>query len=182
MRGRREAIAAVYSDAFAQLGDLVELPVVEEGVRSAWHLYPLRTAGAGRTARDQLIRDLEELGIGTSVHFGPIHLSSYARQRMGFRGGEFPISEDAYLARPVTAVVRGHVRRGRREGHGICHGTGPPLCLASRGCVLNATAPYSPCRLLRPAWMRLFLRPLPPCWKSGHGGRQAARRPNERWI
>jgi dTDP-4-amino-4,6-dideoxygalactose transaminase len=108
MRGRREAIAAVYSDAFAQLGDLVELPVVEEGVRSAWHLYPLRTAGAGRTGRDQLIRDLEELGIGTSVHFGPIHLSSYAMQRMGFRGGEFPISEDAYsrvLSLPLYAAM-----------------------------------------------------------------------------
>jgi UDP-sulfoquinovose synthase len=108
MRARREAIAAAYSSAFADLGDLVELPVVEEGVRSAWHLYPLRTAGSARTARDQLIKDLGDLGIGTSVHFGPIHLTSYAREQMGFRGGEFPMSEDAYsrvLSLPLYAAM-----------------------------------------------------------------------------
>ena len=54
MRARRTAIASRYSAAFAALGDLVELPPVEEGVRSAWHLYPLRLAGDARDMRDQL--------------------------------------------------------------------------------------------------------------------------------
>jgi UDP-sulfoquinovose synthase len=106
IRARREAVAARYSAAFATLGDLVELPVVEEGVRPAWHLYPLRLAGGARHSRDQLFKDLEELGIGSSVHFTPIHLTSYIGERMGFQGGEFPVAEDTYsrvLSLPLYA-------------------------------------------------------------------------------
>lgn len=94
MRGRRTAIASRYCAAFAALGDLVELPPVTEGVRSAWHLYPLRLAGEARDMRDQLAAGLHGLGIGTSVHFAPVHLSAHFRERLGFRGGEFPASED----------------------------------------------------------------------------------------
>ena len=96
MRARREAIAARYTEALSTLGDLVELPAVEEGVRSAWHLYPIRLAGAARQGRDQLIEDLDACGIGASVHFIPLHLMSHYRKRYGFRGGEFPVCEDAY--------------------------------------------------------------------------------------
>ena len=129
MRGRRTTIATHYSTAFASLGDLVELPTVEEGVRSAWHLYPLRLAGDARSGRDQLAELLQRQGIGTSVHFMPLHLSAHLRERLGFRGGEFPVSEDAYsrvlslplysamtdadvdrVARAVTALISDYVR------------------------------------------------------------------------
>ena len=46
--------------------------------------------------RDQLADDLNRLGIGTSVHFIPLHLTAHFRRCFGFRGGEFPASEDAY--------------------------------------------------------------------------------------
>jgi UDP-sulfoquinovose synthase len=94
MRARRTAIAGRYSAAFAALGDLMELPAVRDGIRSAWHLYPLRLAGEARDRRDQLAEDLDRLGIGTSVHFVPVHLTAHFRERLGFRGGEFPASED----------------------------------------------------------------------------------------
>jgi dTDP-4-amino-4,6-dideoxygalactose transaminase len=109
LRARRTAIAARYSEAFAGLGNLVELPQVEDGMRSAWHLYPLRLAGAARLARDQLVEDLAGVGIGTSVHFVPIHLTSHFRTRSGFRGGEFPACEDAcsrVLSLPLYAELR----------------------------------------------------------------------------
>jgi dTDP-4-amino-4,6-dideoxygalactose transaminase len=108
MRLRRTAIALRYSTAFAELGNLVELPTVEEGVRSAWHLYPLRLASDARLCRNQLIDDLNELGIGTSVHFIPVHLSPHFREHRGFRGGEFPICEDAYsrlLSLPLYSAM-----------------------------------------------------------------------------
>ena len=108
MRARRAAIATRYSEALATLGDLVELPTVEEGVRSAWHLYPLRLAGPAREQRDRLVEQLRERGIGTSVHFIPLHLTPHARGRFGFRGGEFPVSEDAYsrvLSLPLYSAM-----------------------------------------------------------------------------
>lgn len=95
MRAQRARIAARYSETLAGLGDLAELPAVAEGVRPAWHLYPLRLAGDARHARDQLITDLHQRGIGTSVHFIPLHMTSHIRRRYGFRGGEFPVCEDA---------------------------------------------------------------------------------------
>ena len=108
IRRRRGAIAARYGEAFAALGDLVELPTVANGMRSAWHLYPLRLAGAARLRRDQLIEDLDRLGIGTSVHFTPLHLTSHFRQRFGYSGGEFPVCEDSYsrmLSLPLYAAM-----------------------------------------------------------------------------
>ena len=110
MRARRTAIADRYCAAFAALGDLVELPPVKEGVRSAWHLYPLRLAGEARNMRDQLAAGLHRLGIGTSVHFAPLHLSAHFRERLGFRGGEFPASEDAssrVLSLPLYPAMSG---------------------------------------------------------------------------
>jgi dTDP-4-amino-4,6-dideoxygalactose transaminase len=108
MRARRAVIADRYTSAFTVLGDLVELPGVKEGTRSAWHLYPLRLAGKVRKMRNQLAEDLNRLGIGTSVHFIPLHLSAHFRQCFGFRGGEFPASEDAYsrvLSLPIYPAM-----------------------------------------------------------------------------
>jgi UDP-sulfoquinovose synthase len=108
IRARREALAARYGKALAPLGDLVELPTVTEGMRSAWHLYPLRLAGAARHGRDQLVADLSRRGIATNVHFIPVHLTTHFRQRFGFRGGEFPACEDAYsrvLSLPLYAAL-----------------------------------------------------------------------------
>ena len=96
IRARRTAIAGRYTAAFTALGDLVELPTVQDGRQSAWHLYPLRLAGRARNMRDQLADDLDRLGIGTSVHFIPLHLSVHFRECFGFRSGDFPASEDAF--------------------------------------------------------------------------------------
>lgn len=107
-RSRRVAIAARYTEALAALGDLVELPTVAEGMRSAWHLYPVRLAGAARHSRDRFIENLGQRGIGTSVHFVPLHLTSHFRQRYGFRGGEFPACEDVgsrVLSLPLYAAM-----------------------------------------------------------------------------
>ena len=73
MRGRRTTIATHYSTAFASLGDLVELPTVEEGVRSAWHLYPLRLAGDARSGRDQLA---EAPAAARHRHERPLHAAA----------------------------------------------------------------------------------------------------------
>jgi dTDP-4-amino-4,6-dideoxygalactose transaminase len=111
MRARRTAIADRYSAAFAALGDPVELPAVSDGMRSAWHLYPLRPAGSARDRRDQVAADLGGLGIGTSVPSIPLHLSRHFRERFGFRGGEFPACEDAsarVLSLPLYPAMSDH--------------------------------------------------------------------------
>jgi len=46
--------------------------------------------------RDQFIEALHDHGIGTSVHFIPLHLHPYYRNAYGFRRGDFPHAEAAY--------------------------------------------------------------------------------------
>ncbi len=87
MRDRRAEIAAQYHAAFAELP--LQLPSEPEGVDSAWHLYVIRTEAG---ARDELIAALTARGIGTSVHFIPLHLHSYYRETFGYQPEDLPVA------------------------------------------------------------------------------------------
>lgn len=92
MRSRRREIAARYTTAFGALGSL-ECPEPGDHVESAWHLYLLRLQPEEATiSRDELIVALSGLGIGTSVHFIPLHLHSYYAQNGGYRPEDFPVA------------------------------------------------------------------------------------------
>ena len=92
MRARREAIAAAYTNAFAEI-DAFECPTVPPDITHAWHLYLLRlNAGASALERDDFIKALNARGIGTSVHFIPLHLHSYYVKQYGYTPEDFPIA------------------------------------------------------------------------------------------
>jgi dTDP-4-amino-4,6-dideoxygalactose transaminase len=98
---RREAIAARYDAAFAGL-PLVLPPRAPAGEVHAWHLYVVRLADkAAETAEDGMARDrfverLFEQGIGCSVHYIPLHLHPYWRERYALTSAMFPASQRAY--------------------------------------------------------------------------------------
>jgi dTDP-4-amino-4,6-dideoxygalactose transaminase len=92
---RREAIAARYDAAFADL-PLVLPPRPAPGDTHAWHLYVIRLADAAPVPRDRFIEQLFEAGIGCSVHYIPLHLHPYWRDRYGLAPAQFPHSQRAY--------------------------------------------------------------------------------------
>jgi perosamine synthetase len=93
---RRREIAAQYTEAFRDLPELIP-PSVRAEVNPAWHLYPIRLDLAKLTAdRGQIFRALRAENIGVSVHYIPIHLHPYYRDRFGHRDGECPVAEAAY--------------------------------------------------------------------------------------
>ena len=97
---RRRQIAARYAAAFRDL-EAVTAPVVRADVNPAWHLYPIRLnleklAADRIEARGQVFRALRAENIGVNVHYIPVHLHPYYRDRLGHRAGEYPIAEDAY--------------------------------------------------------------------------------------
>jgi dTDP-4-amino-4,6-dideoxygalactose transaminase len=94
-RARREAIAAAYDAAFAGL-PLVLPPRAQPGDTHAWHLYVLRLADDAPIGRDTLIERLFAAGIGCSVHYIPLHLHPYWRERYGLQPAQFPHSQHAY--------------------------------------------------------------------------------------
>jgi len=92
---RRGEIAARYNAAFADL-PVITAPVAPTGELHAWHLYVLRLQpGAGFT-RDAFIEQLFALGIGCSVHYIPLHLQPYWRDRYQLQPGDYPASQQAY--------------------------------------------------------------------------------------
>ncbi len=95
-RGRREQIARQYTEAFADLP--LELPPQPAaGDLHAWHLYVIRIlVEEAPIDRDAAILGLKRKGIGTSVHFIPLHLHPYWRDRYGLKPDDFPVSYDAY--------------------------------------------------------------------------------------
>lgn len=93
---RRCEIAAAYLRAFAQLDEL-ELPPTTDRDAHSWHLFILRIRPELlRITRNDFIEALKKAGVGTSVHFIPLHLHTYYRDRLGYRAGDFPRAEDAY--------------------------------------------------------------------------------------
>ena len=89
---RRVQIAEAYSAAFG--GDAaLEPPVTRAHVDHAWHLYVLRLRpGALRIGRDQFIDELTHRNIGTSVHFIPVHVHPYYREKYGYTPHDFPVA------------------------------------------------------------------------------------------
>jgi perosamine synthetase len=90
---RRRAIAARYTAAFSSL-PLLQLPAVPDDGGHAWHLYPVRVDAS--LDRGEVFRALRAEGLGVNVHYVPVHLHPYYRERFGYQGGEFPIAEAAY--------------------------------------------------------------------------------------
>ena len=87
---QRRQVARIYEELLADVNDVVILPHVPTWSRPVFHLYVVRTAD-----RAQLQNDLAAAGIGTGIHYPvPLHLVK-AYEALGFRAGEFPVSEQA---------------------------------------------------------------------------------------
>lgn len=93
---RRREIARMYSESFSGLEACVSPREAEYGTH-AWHLYILElNLSALTSSRDEVIRSLGEKGIGTSVHFIPLHLHPVYRKSFGYRQGVFPNAERVF--------------------------------------------------------------------------------------
>jgi dTDP-4-amino-4,6-dideoxygalactose transaminase len=91
----RQRLAAMYDTALAGL-PLILPPRPPADDLHAWHLYVLRLADDTPIERDRLIERLFEAGIGCSVHYIPLHLHPYWRERYALTPQMFPHSHKAY--------------------------------------------------------------------------------------
>ncbi len=93
---RRRELAARYDRLLAALPVL--LPARRSDRESSWHLYPLLIDGTRcAVSRAEAFAALRAAGIGVNVHYIPVHLQPYYRQR-GFKPGDFPAAEARYAA------------------------------------------------------------------------------------
>jgi dTDP-4-amino-4,6-dideoxygalactose transaminase len=96
LQERRKSIALKYNKAFSELPLVTPLIVNESDVHS-WHLYVIQLnldeIGIGR---DRFIEILAEKGIGTSVHYIPLHFHPYWQETYDLNENDFPKSSKAF--------------------------------------------------------------------------------------
>lgn len=93
---RRREIVRRYNEAFSQFEEL-QIPSKRTEVDHAWHLYVIRLhLSRLQISRNQFIEELKARNIGTSVHFIPVHLHPYYRDKYGYKPEDFPIAFREY--------------------------------------------------------------------------------------
>jgi len=95
-QARRRQVVARYREAFSSM-DALQLPAERPDVEHAWHLFVIRLRPEVLSIdRGDFIEELRKRNIGASVHFIPIHLHPYYRDKYGFRPTDFPVALDSY--------------------------------------------------------------------------------------
>ncbi len=94
---RRCEIASHYDSAFAGQTAL-ETPFNRADCQHSWHLYMLRlNLERLKIDRNRFIEELKARNIGVSVHFIPLHLHPYYREKYGYKSEDYPVSYSEYL-------------------------------------------------------------------------------------
>ena len=81
----------------SRVADLIEVPTDAPDGSHAWHLYIIRLALEWVADRSRAgHRGAQGAGIGTSVHFIPLHLHPYYRRQWGYRPEDCPVATAEY--------------------------------------------------------------------------------------
>jgi len=92
MLAERARLAGLYSEALADVEELV-LPCPDaDGDRRSWFVYVVQLPPG--VDRDGAVLALRARGVDSKPYLPAIHLYSFYRERYGHREGEFPICED----------------------------------------------------------------------------------------
>ncbi len=93
---RRRQIAAAYDEALSEMAFVRPLDVRHD-VSHAYHLYVVRLdVDALGASRETIFRALRAENIGVNVHYIPVHLHPYYREKLGTGPGLCPVAEAAY--------------------------------------------------------------------------------------
>jgi dTDP-4-amino-4,6-dideoxygalactose transaminase len=134
---QRLEIASIYKEKLAAFDELELPPGLDNMNEHAWHLFILRLRPSLlEVTRNGFIEELKQVGIGTSVHFIPLHLHPFYQQAYGYHAGDFPNAEDAYhrcLSLPMfPGMTGGEINRVLQAIETIvCRHRKPTLALAS---------------------------------------------------
>ena len=90
LQKKRANIAKRYTKAFKDNKNII-LPLIKSDRETSWHLYSIKVEN-----RDEVIERLKEVGIGSSVHFIPIHKHPYYKNRYGYEDKNYPIANRVY--------------------------------------------------------------------------------------
>jgi len=107
-KAKRLKIVSEYSNGLKNCDGLI-CPRVDID-NHAWHLYIIQTLpNKWNISRDELIFKLNELGVGTSVHYIPVHMHSYYQKKYGFKDSDFPnakLYSQTVISLPLYPILK----------------------------------------------------------------------------
>jgi len=93
LRNERERCACYYYNRLSGL-DCIDLPLLHVPMADhAWHIFHIILKEDSPVSRNQFIEMMVERGIGTSVHYKPLHRMTYYREHYGLRPDDYPNAE-----------------------------------------------------------------------------------------
>lgn len=109
-RKERQRVAEYYFDKLENLTDVIDLPFIQVPFEDhAWHLFPIVIKEHAPVKREEFINKMAEAGIGTSVHYKPLHRMSYYKEKYELYPEEFPNAERTWLGNvslPIFPFMR----------------------------------------------------------------------------
>ena len=95
MNKRRREIAKKYSIELPQKCKTQwdDWPIMEDSN----HLFPILVKN-----RDELAAHLQSKGVGCAIHYKPVHLMTWYREKFGYKEGDFPVAED--VAKHILSI------------------------------------------------------------------------------
>lgn len=118
----RARLAWLYSELLCDIEEVI-LPKTMPNRIHSWHLFPLRLKSDDLDIeRAEVISQLKQAGIGTSVHWMPLHMHPYYCQKFGYKASDLPCAASIYpelISLPIypdmTAEEVEYVCRNLRE-------------------------------------------------------------------
>lgn len=93
---RRLEIVKLYNDGMSDIEGII-LPKHTNGEVHAWHLHVIRIKPRlWKISRNELIEKINEKGIGTSMHYIPVHMHSYYIEKYNYKPNDFPIAKKLF--------------------------------------------------------------------------------------
>lgn len=92
LRAQRQRCAELYIENLASLIE-IDIPGSTLGSCHAWHLFTVNLNSLDQNRRDHIMQSLAEKGIGTSLHYKPLHRMTYYRKEYGLQSHSFPNAE-----------------------------------------------------------------------------------------
>ena len=103
---KRTQVARWYDERLAAIAEVERPTVVHTTTAMSWFVYVVRILPPA--GRDAVLRGLADAGIPSRPYFTPIHLQPFYREKFGYQGGDFPVTEylgDVSLALPFSSVM-----------------------------------------------------------------------------
>jgi UDP-4-amino-4,6-dideoxy-N-acetyl-beta-L-altrosamine transaminase len=109
---KRRSIAAEYRKYLKKELENIVTPLKEnDDGKHAYHLFPVKINFKKiGISRSSLIVELKKMGIGTQVHYIPVHLQPYYRKTFKWKTGDMPVAENFYnqiLSLPIYPSMPG---------------------------------------------------------------------------